>query len=525
MSTASLQQGFAALQSGDAEAALEIGRAHKADPNGQYLEGLALRALGRSLDALAVFDALASAQPQVLDFANLAALCRADLGETDTAIAGFEAILARNPGFQHAAFNLGRTLAEVGRMDEAIPAYQRALKINPNHLASRRNLAWCLEQRHQIELAEQEADTVLAAQPGDPLSLSVKATALIQRGEFDAAAALISMWLPGDAPAVNAALALGKKGEALEKAGQFSAAFEAWAEANSRLKAHFSPAFDAVEGGFSLAHVKRLNDWPLTELSAVQDNAPSPVFLVGFPRSGTTLMESVLAAHPDITTSDERPLSTPLIEAAGTTEARWKTLLDNLPAQREELQADYWSGWPDGAPQQDQVFIDKLPLNLPFVGLLASVFPSARFILALRDPRDCVLSAFKQRFGMNPAMYRMLSLDDAAAYYDAAMSAGVRALDALPDNRVIQVRYEDCVDDLEREARRLIEFLSLEWSDDVLAYRDRAKKREISTPSAPQVVQPIYKSSAGRWRDYAKELAPVLPVLNPWAERWGYDPN
>lgn len=520
MNQPTLQQGFTALQSGQAQTALDIARLHGKDPNGRYLEGLALRALGQAQNAFDVFEALNRAQPQIPDFANLMALCQTDLGEIEKAIAGFEAVLDRHPSFLHAAFNLGRTMANAGRMDDAITSYQRALDINPDHLPSRRNLAWCLEQRHRMEEAEKEADTVLATAPRDPLALSVKAAALIKRNAFEDAASLIGETLPANTPAVNASLALGKRAEALEKSGRFEAAFTAWTDANQRLKQQVAPEFDAVRTGFALPMIEQLIQWPLGELAP--DEAQAPVFLVGFPRSGTTLMESVLAAHPDIETSDEQPLSTPLIEAAGTHPQAWQAFLESLPERREALQSAYWAGWSGGQPESGKVFIDKLPLNLPFAGLLSAVFPNARFILALRDPRDCVLSAFKQRFGMNAAMYRMLTLDEAATYYAAAMTAGSRGLDALPESRVIKVRYEDCVDDLEHQARRLIGFLGLQWAEEIRSYRDMARAREISTPSAPQVVQPIYKSSTGRWRDYAKALALVRPTLDHWAELWGY---
>ncbi|MBI1237505.1 MAG: tetratricopeptide repeat protein [Alphaproteobacteria bacterium] len=518
-----LQQGFARLQAGRPLEALEIARAAEGDPNAKYLEGLALRAMGETDAALGAFKVLALTHPLVPDFPNLIGLCQADLGKIDQAVAAFEQALSINPAFVHAAFNLGRTLANDGRMKTAILAYRRALVADANHLPSRRNLAWCLQQIHDLDAAGKEADAALALQPGDPLALSVKASALIADGAYADAAELVSTRLAADAQPVNAALALGKMGEALEKAGEYEGAFAAWARANDGLRAHYAPAFEAVTTGFALPTVQQWADFDLPEFDSETGlEGPAPVFLIGFPRSGTTLMESVLAAHPDIDTSDERPLSTPLIEAAGHNPDAWRAFFGTLPEKRAALRQAYWDGWRAGAPEAGRVFIDKLPLNLAWTPVLAAVFPEAKFLLALRDPRDCVLSAFKQRFGMNAAMYRMLSLDDAAAYYDAAMQAGLAGLETLPGGRLLQVRYEDCVADLEAQARRVIAFLEREWSDEVLAYREKARDRFISTPSAPQVVQPVYQSSTGRWRDYDFALQSVRPVLDPWAQRWGY---
>ncbi|GJL97639.1 MAG: sulfotransferase [Hyphobacterium sp.] len=522
--SAGLQQGFAALQAGNAQTALEIARAGGADPNAHYLEGLALRALGEAASALAIFERLAAAHPGMADFANLAGLCLADLGRVDDAVRAFEQALTINPKFVHGAFNLGRALAEAGRLEAAILAYRRALEMDASHLPSRRNLAWCLMSHHDLALAEIEADAALEAAPGDPLSLAVKASALIARKAYGEAASLVGARLTADAPPANAALALGKQGEALEKAGDYGAAFDAWADANHRLKSRFSAEFEAQTGGFSLSHVQILRHWPGKSVDdGTPLDGPAPVFLVGFPRSGTTLIENVLAAHPDIETSDEHPLSSPLIEAAGNTPDAWRVFLKSLPERRNDLRRAYWAGWTTGAPPPGQVFIDKLPLNLAFVGVLSAVFPDARFILALRDPRDCVLSAFKQRFGMNAAMYRMLSLDDAAQYYDAVMQAGEAALANVDAGRQTQIRYEDSLADLDGEVRRLIDFLRLEWTDAVMSYREQAKARFISTPSAPQVVQPLYTSSAGRWRDYDFAMADIRPLLDPWAKKWGYE--
>jgi tetratricopeptide (TPR) repeat protein len=521
--SANLQQGFAALQAGEAQTALEIARAQGEDPNAHYLEGLALRALGEAASALAIFERLSADHPGMADFPNLAGLCLADLGEVDDAVDAFERALTINPGFVHGAFNMGRTLAEAGRLEAAILAYRRALEMDARHLPSRRNLAWCLMSAHNLVQAEIEADAALEAAPQDPLSLTVKAAALIDRKAFKDAADLVDARLATDAPAVNAALALGKRGEALEKAGEFDAAFAAWAQANQRLRTRFSAEFESQTGGFSLAHVRKLASWPGGDLAVEEPlDGPAPVFLVGFPRSGTTLIENVLAAHPDIETSDEHPLSSPLIEAAGNTPETWQAFLDALPQRRNEWRSAYWARWAKGAPRPGQVFIDKLPLNLAFTGLLSAMFPDARFILALRDPRDCVLSAFKQRFGMNAAMYRMLNLDEAAQYYDAVMQAGAAGLATVDAGRQTRIRYEDSLADLEGEARRLIAFLGLDWTDAVMGYREQAKARFISTPSAPQVIQPLYKSSAGRWRDYDFALSPVRSVLDPWAQKWGY---
>ncbi|MEJ2535308.1 MAG: sulfotransferase, partial [Gammaproteobacteria bacterium] len=145
----------------------------------------------------------------------------------------------------------------------------------------------------------------------------------------------------------------------------------------------------------------------------------------------------------------------------------------------------------------------------------------ARIIFAQRDPRDVALSCYFQSFALVGAMPYFLDLESTASYYDTVMGLATEAQEALP-LRVHTVRYESLVTDFENQARALVDFLGLPWDEGVLAYRDRLGNRAISTPSYQQVAEPLYQRSSGRWRHYARQLEPVRPVLDPWAERFGY---
>jgi hypothetical protein len=153
--------------------------------------------------------------------------------------------------------------------------------------------------------------------------------------------------------------------------------------------------------------------------------------------------------------------------------------------------------------------------------LMAKLFPAAQFIFAVRDPRDVVLSCFMQTFALNEAMRHFLTLEETADYYAAVMAVGSRSLQAL-QTRALLIRYEDLVEDTEQETRSLLEFLDLAWEPALLDFHATAKKRRINTPSYHQVAQPIYGSARQRWRRYAVQLQPVLPVLQPYVEHFGY---
>ena len=159
-----------------------------------------------------------------------------------------------------------------------------------------------------------------------------------------------------------------------------------------------------------------------------------------------------------------------------------------------------------------------MSVNLP---LVAKLFPGARILFARRDPRDVVLSCFRRRFGMNPSMYQLLTLEGSAAYYGAVMRLSELYAGLLPLPRRL-VRYESLVEDFDATARAACEFLGLEWSEELRDFAAKARTRGITTPSAAQVARGLNRDGQGTWRRYLPQMAPVLPMLRPWIEAFGY---
>jgi hypothetical protein len=232
----------------------------------------------------------------------------------------------------------------------------------------------------------------------------------------------------------------------------------------------------------------------------------------------------MLAAHPKIATLQEQDSIMPIIEAIGDTPDTLDRLNRLTVSDINTLRAKYWQmARPNSQVGDDVIMVDKYPTNLVWLGVLGRIFPDAKIILCLRDPRDCVLSAFQQHFAINPEMYRTLTLNDCAALYDACMGAGMAALKGLPTHQVITVRYEDLVGDYEGQIREVLQHVGLGWDDAIQDYRSLARRRRITTPSASQVIQPLYKGSLGKWRRYADEMHPVLDRLDRWAIEFGYE--
>jgi len=260
-------------------------------------------------------------------------------------------------------------------------------------------------------------------------------------------------------------------------------------------------------------------EWAARLKSVPTDEPGIPAFLVGFPRSGTTLLDTFLLGHPDTAVLEE----VPLVNAA---QGVLGDMLD-LPARSEaELRRGRDAYFEELRDHVDPAFsglvVDKLPLNMLAVPYLYSLFPKARFIFAQRHPCDCVLSCFMQGFAMNDSMACFLDIEMAAHYYDAAMSLWTRSKEVVPI-AVRTVVYEELVVEPEAQLRPLVDFLGLEWREELLDHRATAKARSgIGTPSYNQVTQPLSRAPSGRWKRYAKQLEPVLPILLPWAERLGY---
>lgn len=259
-------------------------------------------------------------------------------------------------------------------------------------------------------------------------------------------------------------------------------------------------------------------DWGKQLQAAASDGRRTPAFLVGFPRSGTTLLDTFLMGHPDTHVFEEMPL-------IGAAQAVLGDIVDPLrsPHQLAKARDAYFTeAARHTQPGFDGLIVDKFPMNMVAAPFIHALFPDAPIIFAQRHPCDCVLSAFMQGFALSESMACFLDIHDSAAFYDATMRVWTNCKEALP-LRTHTIVYEELIVNPEASLRPLIHFLGLDWRDELLDHRATAVARGgIGTPSYNQVTQPLTRAAKGRWKRYEKQLEPVLPVLLPWAERLGY---
>jgi tetratricopeptide (TPR) repeat protein len=532
---ATLGQALHALQRGDvvrAEAlAAEVLREHPREATSLMIAGLAAHARGNAQAALEFLrraDEAAPRNPMILG--NMGVVFR-HLDRLDEARAAYEAALSADPKHFPTRANFARLLDQMGLLTESQAQYRAILAVKRDHGEALAGLAAVLEQKHALEEAQSAAEASLKAGPSAVASLTLARIAVRQKRPDAALAALADFRRHGPSP-VNAALGDGLEGQALELRGDYPAAFAAFARANETLRALHAPAYEqarSIASGDLLAQMagvaaggaaRGLVDPP------ADDQAFTHVFLVGFPRSGTTLMEQALAAHPGVQSLEEKDTLAGALGAlvvAPSAEAFFAGLDASALSQHR---AAYWAAVARhlGGPPRAPVFLDKMPIHSAYLALLFVLFPRARFVFAMRDPRDAVLSCFQQRFGMNAVMYRFLTLEGAAALYDGVLRAAQAARTHLPLT-IHDIRYERLVADFEGEMRRLVAFLGLDWSPAILDYRRASRERYVSTPSAAQVLEPVSDRAVAKFRHYREAMAGVLPVLKPWAEVLGYPPE
>ena len=454
------------------------------------------------------------------------------IGNSNCAKEAFASALACSPRFAPAHFNMARLMLNSQRLDEAERHFRAAIDSNPAFVDAMAGLAELLSHGARTEEAAELCRRVLSHEAHHTGASITLASIDFRAGRLDEGRrGLDRVLLRNSLDPVTRSLAEGKRAQILEALGSYEAALAGFRRGNEAVRQRaMAELGDDTSTYGAHANVlrmrrhftqERVSVWPR---EVPENSGVAPVFLLGFPRSGTTLLDRMLSSHPDTLVLEERDLLGGAYECYGAS-ADALSRLDRLDDESlREARREYWKrvdSEPEGMDRKGRLVIDKLPLNTILLGLIARIFPDARVLLAVRDPRDVCLSCYQQRFDLNPAMINFLRWDTTVAYYDAVMSAGMQVLEA----GVLAVhrnRYEHLVDAPRDALEPLLAFLGLPWDDAVLDYRSTARERYTATPSAEQVVRPLYRSSIGRFRHYEAWLKPEIEVLAPWVERLGY---
>jgi Flp pilus assembly protein TadD len=504
------------------------------------LAALKLENEGRLDAARAHLQRAVELAPRDVGAWNALGLCLSQMNCFSEAIDAFDTAIAIAPTFAQAFNNRGVALENLAEIGRAAESFERAAALMPVFVEPLASLSGLALRRGEVESARKWAQRATDCAKDHPKSALALAAVHVVEKKFDAAIAPLEALIASPAVAPwDKVLAGGLLGDALDGLNRPEDAFRAFAQSKARSKALVAHRFSGAGIETLPRYVGWLTDyfrtvqgdgWKATGKSASVDPAPiapvsKHVFIVGFPRSGTTLIEHVLGSHPDVTTLEEKQTLNEGVLDFLSAPDDLSVLEIKTSAELEPYRRAYWDrvrGF--GVDLRKPVFIDKNPLNSVKIPLISKLFPDARILFAIRDPRDVVLSCFTNRFAVNSMTYEFMSLSSAARLYDQVMTLAeiYRAKIGMNEHLIV---HERVVADFHTEVRRMCDFIGLEWNETVETFADQAKKGRVGTVSGAQLAKGLNASGIERWRRYEADLSPILPIVQPWVDRFGYTPR
>jgi tetratricopeptide (TPR) repeat protein len=396
-------------------------------------------------------------------------------------------------------------------------------------------LAELCERLRQLDKAGELVERALELDGRCTLALLVRARLDRLAGRLEEAEKAVRSILAGSDPETWSTRIRGwyELGAILDRQGRYDEAMAAFLEAKALIRPH-ATRFLASQESVHLQLKEAAADITADilgrwfESGATMQPPRHFALLCGHPRSGTTLLEQVLDAHPAIVSLEETPIffETYLdLKRGFSDQARIHSILESAsPATLQKARASYlrFAEALLGNPVGARLLIDKNPSLTTLVPAVIRVFPETKFLVALRDPRDVCLSFFMQPLPLNLSSASYLTLEGTVEEYAALMGLW-RVMAPRMQNPHIEVRYEDMVEDLESVSRKVLEFLGMPWDPQVLRFDEHARQKLVRSPTYADVTKPVSKAAVGRWRNYQKHLEPWLPKLEPFVKAFGYE--
>lgn len=516
--------------------------------------------LGKACKLLERYEEARSCYQQAITLSPNNAIAHNNLGNAfnalnqhEDALESFNKAVTLDPDYAEAYYNSALVLQELKRFDEALAGHQKAIALSPKHAEAHLNLGIVLQEFKRLDEAMASYDQAIALKPGYANAYASKGALLIELGKMsDAETVLrkaVELAVPGETGPLTTLLSLRRcqsddpllgqlethyadreslslekqeylafsMGKAMENIGEYDKSFSAYEEANRIHRLEYP--YDESEDERYLLKARSFFSRELFDkcaaLSAGQplpQDDRVPIFIVGMPRSGTTLIEQVLASHPSLFGAGELPLLAGLakkVELPPLDSPGWEDAMLALKELGHEYLKQTWSLAPDA-----QYITDKMPHNFRHLGVIHLMLPNAKIIHAMRDPMDSCFSSFALRFKEgHEYSYDLRTLGRHYQRYRQLMD---HWHSVLPAGRILDVRYEDTVADLEGQARRLLEYIGLPWDPACLNFYEN--KRVVSTASVTQVRKPIYSSSVARWKRFEKHLGPLIEIVRSESE-------
>ncbi len=471
-----------------------------------FAVGAAHHQAGRLAEAETVYGEVLRLDPAHADTLHRLGVLATQTGRTDEAAARFRQALGVDPDHPLAHYNLGNLLQDQGALSEAINCFRQAVRLRPDFPEALNNLGNALKDQGRFGEAMAEFDKALAVRPDYAEALFNRGTIkTIHAGDPDLKD--LETRVAG-ADALSAAQAMFLHfalGRALDSAGEPTRAFEQFLKGNA-LKRR-AQTYDEAGTRAQFQRIKaRFDEALFRSRPGGGDPSPVPIFVVGMPRSGSTLVEQILASHPLVFGAGELGLVQRLVEGQS------RPYPDFVPALTAPALARlghaYLAGLPETPAGVTRV-TDKMPGNFLYLGLIRLMLPAARIIHTCRDPVDTCISCFSTLFTVRQEF--SYNLGELGRYYREYQDLMAHWRSVLPAEAFLDVRYEAVVEDLEGQARQLIAYCGLPWDERCLDFHKT--RRMVRTASAAQVRQPLYRDSLGRARRYQSFLQPLIREL------------
>ncbi|WP_423141412.1 tetratricopeptide repeat-containing sulfotransferase family protein [Parablastomonas sp. CN1-191] len=511
------------------EAALAAGTADAYDLG---IAALARGLAGREGEAEDLFNKAVALQPDDPSPLVFLAIWRREQGQLRDSALACDRAIALAPGYADAWLERGATLAAGGSAAAARASFEQAARLAPHSARAHAGIASIAAREGDRLAANEHARTALGIEPGNAVARNALASLALEDGRADDVPGLLDPVVATLPASVERSQARSLLGQAATRAGSIEAAYEHFRHANedyvtltARAAAGSINQYDfiaAIDAGLAAA----LPAWgPPLPPRIIAAAAPRHVFLLGYPRSGTTLLENVLASLPGVEALEERPtfaeLDSVLLSGDAGAVSRGVQAFALWGEDRLAGAArGYWQHVHNaGISTSAETFLDMDPLKGTRLPFIARMFPDARVIVLRRDPRDVVWSCFRTNFAVTSNTLEFTSLERVARHYDALMRLTDRALQNLPI-AALEVDYQRLVREFDTVTHEICAFTGLEWSENLRRFDRTAQERGVGTASATQVRRGLYDGS-GQWRPFAEYFEPIMPILAPWIARFG----